>query len=133
MNLSPAEWLMTWGDHEQIERLQRSLSRRKERLFVTACCRQVLHLVPEEPCRLAVEAAEAYADGQISERKLSQARRAANAVHQVLHDESWAVGESNPLTSTPKTGAASLIVLARSQAAEACMGAVMTRNQLNSC
>src|SRR5262249_40939082 len=102
----------------------------KERLFVAACCRQVLHLVPEEPCRLAVEAAEAFADGQISDRKLCQARRAANAVHQVLWDEAQAAWVDHPLSSNPKTRAANLMVHARMQAAEACKGAVMTRHQL---
>jgi hypothetical protein len=130
MIMSPAEWLTTWGDHQQIEQLQWRLSNRKERLFLAACCRQVLHLVPEEPCRLAVEAAEAFADGQISDRKLCQARRAANAVYRALWDESQAGRISHPITSTPRTRAANLMVHARWLAAEACKGAVMTRYSL---
>jgi hypothetical protein len=130
MIMSPAEWLITWGDHQQIEQLQWRLSNRKERLFLAACCRQVLHLVPEEPCRLAVEAAEVFADGQISDRKLCQARRAANAVYRALWDESQAARISHPITSTPTSRAANLMVHARCLAAEACKGAVMTRYSL---
>ena len=130
MNMSPGEWLLTWRNHRHIGDLQSRLSYRKERLFIAACCRQVLHLVPEEPCRLAVEAAEAFADGQISDRQLRKARRAANTVSQVLWDESQAAYVSHPLSSNPKTTAANLVVHARRQAAEACKGAVMTRHQL---
>jgi hypothetical protein len=130
MIMSPAEWLMTWGDHEQIERLQRRLSHRKERLFVAACCRQVLHLVPEEPCRLAVEAAEAFADGQISARKLRLVRRAAEASRGVLLHEWRAGGVASYIPRTRKTEADFLMADARSLAAFACELAAQTEYSL---
>src|SRR5262249_14173996 len=129
MILSSAEWLMSWGDRESIKMLQARLSHRQERLFSVACCRQVLHLVPEEPCRLAVEAAEAYADGHLSDAKLRQARRAAQAFYRVRSDEHDAIRCSCSIPRVAKSAAADLRVWARCLAAGACDSAVSTRYQ----
>lgn len=38
-------------------------SHRKQRLFVCAICRRILHLTPEDKCHMAIEIAERFADG----------------------------------------------------------------------
>jgi hypothetical protein len=50
---------------------------RKFRLFNCACCRRIWSLLPEEQYRKAVEVAEEFADGLVSEDDLSVARNAA--------------------------------------------------------
>jgi hypothetical protein len=92
----------------------RWLSPRKRRLWAAACCRLVWHLVPEGPCRQAVETAERFADGQVSARKLARARRAAKEVYQVRGGE-LATPESSP----------------RYQAAIACADVAMAESRWN--
>src|SRR5262249_14655075 len=41
---------------------------RKLRLFAVACCRRVLHLLPDAVCLRAIEAAEQYIEGALTER-----------------------------------------------------------------
>ena len=53
------------------------VSDRKLRLL--ACARRVLHLANKKRARQAVEAAELYADGHLSEAGLRRARRRAEA------------------------------------------------------
>jgi hypothetical protein len=52
-------------------------SDRKLRLFACACCRRIWQLLPDEPCRRAVELSEQYADGWGARRDLAKAGRAA--------------------------------------------------------
>src|SRR5687768_2884954 len=59
-------------------RVQRTKSgRRKLRLFACACCRWVWRLLPDAPCRSAVEAAESYAEGETPRGDLDAAFEAA--------------------------------------------------------
>jgi hypothetical protein len=61
------------------------LSDRKERLFACACCRRIWERTAA-PGRLAIEAAEAYADGRATLKELERA-----------HDAAWeAMGEEIP-------------------------------------
>jgi hypothetical protein len=46
---------------------------RKLRLYGCACCRWIWHLIPEGPCRQAVETAERYAEGQATKQDLQAA------------------------------------------------------------
>jgi hypothetical protein len=53
-----------WQGHRPV--LRYAFSERKSRLFATACCRRILHLIPGEPTRARlVDAAERFADGQV--------------------------------------------------------------------
>jgi hypothetical protein len=51
---------------------------RKLRLFACACCRRVLHLVPDEGCRSALEVSERYADRLATEKAREEANKAVN-------------------------------------------------------
>jgi hypothetical protein len=49
---------------------------RRLRLFACACCRLIWLTHPEGPCRLAVEAAERFADEEVGQAELDAAREA---------------------------------------------------------
>ena len=60
--MTEEQWLSSTDPTPMLEFLGDKASDRRLRLFVCACCRSVLPLLPEPSCRLAVEAAEQYAD-----------------------------------------------------------------------
>ncbi|HZU37208.1 MAG TPA: hypothetical protein VFA18_14900 [Gemmataceae bacterium] len=66
-------------------------SERKMRLYVAGCCREVWHLLPDERSRTAVEAAEQYADGLLSNGELERAFHATGEAFRVLyrHRDFW--------------------------------------------
>jgi hypothetical protein len=76
--MTEAEWLECSHPSQLLEFLgaRAPLSPRKLRLFACACCRLLWDWF-DEPCRAAVEAAEAYADGRLSEADREAARLAA--------------------------------------------------------
>src|SRR5438093_7159078 len=50
--------------------LRGKMSDRKLRLFVAACCRGLVHLLPDQHSRRALRVAERYADGEVPAEKL---------------------------------------------------------------
>lgn len=58
---------------------------RKLRLFAVECCRRVWALLPDERSRRSVLAAEAYADGKLSEADNETIREAAYEVYKDKH------------------------------------------------
>jgi hypothetical protein len=64
--------------------------RRKLRLFGCACCRRILHLLPDRRSSEAIEIAELFAEGRISARVLKEAQLYANSVPpQGITDSLW--------------------------------------------
>ncbi len=77
--VTEAEWLACTDPQPMLEFLRTGgrENRRKLRLFAVACCRRVWPLLDDERSRLAVEAAELYADGLASEQDLQEAHQLA--------------------------------------------------------
>jgi hypothetical protein len=74
--VTEADWNNSTEPQKMIEALRASgkASDRKLRLFAVACCRRLLHLLPEWRHRRHVEVAELYADGKAGEEELGGAR-----------------------------------------------------------
>jgi hypothetical protein len=61
--MTEAEWLEPGSPIGRLEAERGWPSARKQRLFAVACCRRILHLLPDDPRpRNALEVAECYAD-----------------------------------------------------------------------
>jgi hypothetical protein len=67
--MTEAEWLEATGTIAMLAFLKRKASERKLRLFQVACCRRIWHLVPDTRWRDAVQVAEQYADGEVSDKR----------------------------------------------------------------
>jgi hypothetical protein len=55
-------------------------------LFAAACCRSVRHLLPDEPGRAAVLAAERYADGNAAREELEAAEQRASEAGEAMFE-----------------------------------------------
>jgi hypothetical protein len=75
--MSEAEWLVATAPTPMLVALRGRASDRKVKLFVCACCRRVWHLLSDSRSRLAVEAAERFADGQAGLGEVNAAEDAA--------------------------------------------------------
>src|ERR1700685_1871620 len=71
--MTEAHWLACTDPMPMLEFLRGKGSDRKLRLFAVGCCRRVWGLLEDERSRLGVDAAEQYADGNISEEELDAA------------------------------------------------------------
>jgi hypothetical protein len=80
--VTEAEWYECTGPVAMVDFLLESgrANDRKLRLFAVACCRQIWHMLPDPGCRLAVEVAERFADGNETLEQLVSARMAAAEV-----------------------------------------------------
>jgi hypothetical protein len=78
--MTEQEWSSSTDPDPILAFLRERASERKLRLFAVACCRRIWHLLPEGPCRTAIEVAEEYAEGLLGEEELSMAEEAAAAV-----------------------------------------------------
>src|SRR5262249_12588620 len=63
--------------------LQGRTSPRKLRLLACACCRRVWHLMKNRESRRAVDVAERFADGKVTDSERAEARRRTHGVFRV--------------------------------------------------
>jgi hypothetical protein len=77
--MTEEEWLTCADLTPMLEFLRGKASDRKLRLFAVACCRGTWETLYPADSRWAVEVAERYADGQVSQAKLAVAQRATIA------------------------------------------------------
>ena len=83
--MTEAEWLTATDPGRMLSFLCGQASERKHRLFACACCRQVWDDLPDSRSRAAVEVAERYADGLVSDTSLDTAFQAAADVQGHLY------------------------------------------------
>jgi hypothetical protein len=80
--MTEAEWLACSDPEPMLEFLRDRASSRSLRLFAVGCCRSIWPLLTDERSRAAVEAAERYANGELSENEWSLAHRCAGDAFQ---------------------------------------------------
>ena len=74
------------NSEDELKKILKDLDDRELRLFACWCCRQVWHLMKDERSRKAVEVAEKYAVGEVSEEELEKAWGAARGA---AWDAAW--------------------------------------------
>jgi hypothetical protein len=71
--VTEAQWQSSTDPQKMLWFLHGKESDRKLRLFACGYCRQIWHLLTDEPSHKAVEAAEGYVDGQVTIEQLGAA------------------------------------------------------------
>ncbi|WP_143393356.1 hypothetical protein [Fimbriiglobus ruber] len=84
------EWLRCDSDpRSMIEHAQSKISARIMRLICCACVRRVWDQLVDERSRAAVQASEAFADGQITEFQLIERRKSAYQAWLLIGESDW--------------------------------------------
>ena len=79
--MTEQEWLACEYPQKMLEFLEDKASERKIRLAAVACCRSLWqHLLTDDRSRNAIDVAEQFADGNVSEEELARAWEAAGDV-----------------------------------------------------
>jgi hypothetical protein len=80
--MTEAEWMATQDSNKSIDRLSVCMSQRKERLLSCAICRHAWDDIKYKRSRDAVEIAERFADGLVSDKELNRAHSLAWTAYQ---------------------------------------------------
>jgi hypothetical protein len=92
--MTEADWLACTEPQRMLAFLRGKVSDRKLRLFAVACCRQVCDLIMDERSFQAIDAAEHYADGLISDEVLGTFRNAARLARKAVRGTTPLAGNS---------------------------------------
>jgi hypothetical protein len=76
--MTDQEWVECTDPERMLQFLLGKATERKLRLFAVACCRHILHLLPDKRLHQAIEVAERFADGNATRDQLSASCRAAH-------------------------------------------------------
>jgi hypothetical protein len=120
--MNEANWQTSNNPDRMQKYLRSKFSRRKERLFSVACCRRIWHLIPDERSRLAVELAEQYADGQLTEEEFALVQRLAEKAADEAQSKKWYAEADANFVATPDYCKARANRNAAEAAACACLG-----------
>jgi hypothetical protein len=91
--MSGAEWLVSADPREMFDFIAGNTSERKLRLFACACCRQVWPEMEKDiTFQKAIELAEQFADGLVSQATMLAASEAADEASQLAFDRNDAIG-----------------------------------------
>ncbi len=83
--MTEEEWFACTDVYDMLEYLREKVSDRKLRLFAIGCVRSILHLLPDQKCREAVDLAEAFAEDQAA----LQALRTAHEASEIEMNSAW--------------------------------------------
>lgn len=83
--MTEQEWLSCTDSAAMLEFLRDRIDERKMRLFGVACCRRIWQLLNDERSRTAVEKAELFADGKVSQEEVTAAGKAAKDVWDAIY------------------------------------------------
>ena len=81
--MTEQDWLASTNPKELLAFVRETASDRKYRLFSAACCRRIWHLLTDAQYRMAVEVAERFADGLVTEDERERAYEASFAIRSV--------------------------------------------------
>src|SRR5271154_4628862 len=76
--MTEQEWLDSADPTPMLHFLQNRASARKLRLFAVWCCRQIEGFLKDDRCKRALDAAEGFADGTVSDEDRARHFRAAS-------------------------------------------------------
>ncbi len=93
--MTEQEWLKETDPKPMVEFVRDRASDRKLRLFATACCRSVWHLLPDSRSRTAAEVAEQFADGLTAMGMLALAFRGADEAFEVMNSNAARVYDTD--------------------------------------
>ena len=80
--MTESEWFASADPDAMLKALGRRLSARKKRLIACACCRRILHLIPDARAKEAIEVSERFADGSATRTQLGAAYSMAWEVYE---------------------------------------------------
>ena len=97
--MTEAKWLAATEPKPMLEFLQGKVSDRKLRLFAVACCRRVWHLLTDTRSRTAVEMAEVFAEGGMTDETLLASHKEAYHIYEIFSGDEMSAARGAAFTA----------------------------------